>query len=376
MRICLDATALDTAHKYRGIGNYVGGLLKGFSQISERLDIRFLRLRHDSLGTFRETHTKTVFIRRPKKPSIRFQWLLNELILGREIAHLKMDILHSTRAETLVHRKEFMTVATAYDLIQLFYPTDYFSLFSIDKKLSFKISLCNYTKANHIIAISECTKNDFVKHLGIDPKKISVIYPGFDKTLFNCERSLNDNDGNTIPKKYFLYVGSSERRKNSDAIIEAYAMVAGKLDEDLVFVGKATDGENRRTIAKVEKLGISGRFHKFDFVKEEELPTLYARATAFVFPSLYEGFGLPALEAMACGCPVIASNTSSLPEVVGDAGILIDPLHTEGFAQAMEKVAGDAVLRNLLKEKGINRARMFDWEASAEQIIKVYENLQ
>ena len=178
------------------------------------------------------------------------------------------------------------------------------------------------------------------------------------------------------PGQYILSVGTLEPRKNLTTAIKAYARLPETIRQDMPFViagmkGWRTDGLDKEVAALIEK----GQIRRLGYVPDEALPALYSGARAFVYPSLYEGFGLPPLEAMACGAPVIVSNRSSLPEVVGDAGLQVDALDVNGLAQAMSQVIEDDVLRASLRQRGMERAKGFSWRRCAEETLAVYRKV-
>ena len=230
-------------------------------------------------------------------------------------------------------------------------------------------------KAARIIAISRSTKNDLVHYLNIPPEQISIVYPGVDHKVFHpVSQRLYDNP-------YVLFVSSEHPRKNLVGVLKAFNLLKkdpGFKDLKLVKVGKPGGKEanyRAKTMKIVEGLGLTYEVIFTGIVPESALPAYYSGAAVFVLPSLYEGFGLTPLEAMSCGCPVITSNTSSLPEVVDSAGITVDPHDTEGLAKAMRQVLTDNKLRDEMIRKGLERAKEFSWEKTAEQTQEVYNEV-
>lgn len=231
-------------------------------------------------------------------------------------------------------------------------------------------------KAKRIIAVSQSAKNDLMHYLGIPDERISVVYEGTDHMLFRPVRNRIHN----FP--YVLFVGTEQPRKNFTSLLKAFSKLKGKprfKDLKLVKVGNPDGREvdyRGQTMEVVKALRLVNEVIFTDyFVPEADLPAYYSGAEVFVLPSLYEGFGLPPLEAMACGCPVVTSNTSSLPEVVGEAGIMVDPDDIDGLAQAMRQVLTDSKLRDDMISKGLEQSKKFSWGKTAEETLKVYREL-
>lgn len=231
-------------------------------------------------------------------------------------------------------------------------------------------------RANRVLADSESTKADLVGLLGIDPGKISVVPAGVDarfrpvrdtmKLEQVCQRY-------RLPEWFILFVGTLEPRKNLPRLITAYAQMRRHtgLPHQLVIAGKP-GWLYQEIYEQVTKEGLSENVHFIGFVADDDLPALYTLADLLAFPSLYEGFGLPPLEAMACGTPVVASNRSSLPEAVGSAGLLVDPENIDALADALARVLGDAPLRVRLADLGRAQAARFTWQAAAERLLEAY----
>lgn len=265
-------------------------------------------------------------------------------------------------------------IVTVHDLARLCFNSDDETL---SERLLLKLDSRYIRRASHIIAVSQNTKRDLVKYLGIPEDKISVIYNGVDHEVFRPRRKRPDNP-EVAGKPYILYVGSERRRKNLGRLLEAFANLKGEFGNlKLVKVGSfGRSGQFRdETMAKIKKLGITGEVVFVDEVSDVELARYYSFASLLAYPSIYEGFGLPPVEAMACGCPVITSNTSCLPEVVGQAGIMVDPYDTCGMAHAMRRIASDEQLRDDLKRRGFEQSKKFSWERAARLTLRVYQKV-
>lgn len=231
-------------------------------------------------------------------------------------------------------------------------------------------------RADHVIAVSEATRQDLIELYQTPPEKISVLYHGVTpdfKPVTQADKLAE------VRRKYhlgqhpfILSVGTLQPRKNYRRLVQAFA----SLDPALALVIVGSKGWNYADIfAEITRHGLAERVHVLGFVADSDLPALYSAASLFVYPSLYEGFGLPILEAMACGTPVVASNQSALPEVVGEAGLLVDPKDIEAMAAAMARVLGDTSLRQTLVEAGPARAAQFTWSNMANRLSALYQKL-
>ena len=234
-------------------------------------------------------------------------------------------------------------------------------------------------KASLIIAVSENTKIDVMKYLNVPEKKIRVIYHGVEKEF----QKIEDGEylkhrlrGIGIDYPYIFYLGTLEPRKNVERLIEAFIQLKkrNQINEKLVISGIKGWG-HQSIFDKVASSGIEKEIIFTGFVPNEFLPFLYNGASAFVYPSLYEGFGLPVLEAMACGVPVVTSNVSSLPEVAGDAAILLNPYSVDELADGIWRILSDEDLRNSCITKGIERAKSFTWERCAMETLKAFNEV-
>ena len=231
-------------------------------------------------------------------------------------------------------------------------------------------------KATRIISVSQTTKRDLVQHLGIPEERISVVYEGVDHRVFQ------PSSRRLVDYPYILYVGSEHPRKNLEGLLRAFSRLK-KLnrfrDLKLVKVGKAGRPAHlfrRRTLEVIHELDIAADVVFTDYVAEDDLPGYYSGAQCFVLPSLYEGFGLPPVEAMACGCPVIVSNRGALPEITGEASIKVNPDDVDAMARALWQVLTDEGLRRELRIKGLERARQFSWERAARETLEVYRSVE
>lgn len=234
-------------------------------------------------------------------------------------------------------------------------------------------------RADLILADSQSTKDDLVELLGAAPGRIEVVYPGVEERFRPIEdQALLEQVRQRyhLPSRFILGLGTLQPRKNFIRLIEAFANLQTCELANLKLVIAGGKGWLYEEIfATVERLGLEGKVVFPGFVADEDLPALYNLAELFVFPSLYEGFGLPPLEAMACGTPVVTSNVSSLPEVVGEAGLMVKPTDAESLTEAMRRVLEDEALREEMIAKGLEQARKFTWKEAAAKLLSLYETL-
>ena len=224
-----------------------------------------------------------------------------------------------------------------------------------------------------VIAVSDATKRDLIEYLRIPEERVFVVYEGVDRDVFRpvSRRPIVD--------PYVLYVGTEQPRKNIPTLLRAFAALKREPrfhELKLVKVGKAGGGEGpfrTSTLDAIHGLGLARHVVFTEYVQEEDLPAYYAAAECLVAPALYEGFGFPPLEAMACGCPVVVSTGGSVPEIGGDAAMTFHPLDAEALAEAMRRLLTDATIRHKLRARGLERAATFSWEAAARRTAAVYE---
>ena len=233
------------------------------------------------------------------------------------------------------------------------------------------------SRASAVLTDSEHSQRDLVTLLGIDPARIAVVPLGVSERFTPKERDKAPDMLNRlgIPENYILTVTNFRPHKNGDFLIRAYARVAERIpDTVLVLAGKRTH-ESHKLCESAEQLGIGDRVVMPGLITDEDLPALYAGARLFVFPSLHEGFGLPVLEAMASGTPVVSSCTSSLPEVVGEAGRMLAPTDEEAWAEALFELSTDVTMRQQQIHAGLERASAFTWRRSVSELMDVLEGV-
>ena len=290
---------------------------------------------------------------------------LKKMRASEDIVHFPNQ--HFARYATSLKKRPIVTV---HDVARLCFD---FDEESTRERSLLKLDVRGIRSATHIIAVSQNTKDDLVRYLKVPEDKVSVVYNGVDHNIFKpCPKK-------PIDEPYILYVGSERPRKNLPRLLQAFSKIRADF-RGLKLLKVGSPGRSyefrQQTLRQVKSLQISDDVIFADHVVEDDLPYYYSCSSLLAYPSLYEGFGLPPLEAMACGCPVVASNISSLPEVVGDAAIMIDPYDVDALAKAMAEVLADNRLRGEMVERGLTRAKRFSWERTAEETLKVYQKVE
>jgi glycosyltransferase involved in cell wall biosynthesis len=304
-----------------------------------------------------------------RRPAVRILW--EQGVLPFLLAAERAQVLHSLGyVQPLLCPAR--SVVTIHDLSYILYPAN----FNRANRLYLRaFSRLSARRADRLIAVSENTKRDTVRLLGVPAAKVEVVHHGIEPVFHRHtdRREVEDfRRRRGLPERMVLFLGTIEPRKNLDTLVRAFARLKhGGLPHKLVIVG-AKGWQWESVFAAVEAAGLGQDVAFPGYVPYDEQPLWYNAAELFVYPSLYEGFGFPPLEAMACGTPVVSSLTSSLPEVVGDAGLLVAPRDEEALAEAMRRVLGDAGLRAELAERGLERARSFSWREAAQRTLAVY----
>jgi glycosyltransferase involved in cell wall biosynthesis len=287
-----------------------------------------------------------------------------------------VDILHQPCFSAPIIHSNMKVVVTIHDLIAILYGQDipFFSRQFFGRWMPF-----SYKFADRIIAISNHTKKDIIKFLHVPEEKIKVIY------LAAADTFRKKNTKEEIEKikakyqtgdKYILHTGTLNPRKNLEFLIKVFHEVIKELPNyNLVIAGKK-GWYYEGLFELVSKLNLDKKVIFAGYIPDEDAPILYQGSSLFVFPSLYEGFGLPPLEAMSSGVPVVSSNTSSLPEVIGDGGILLSPQDKSAWIKAIKKILKDDNFRKKMSQKAIDQAQSFSWEKCAKETLAVYEGLK
>lgn len=375
MRITIDVSP--AVHHHAGLGTYSHELFKALLNVDGKN--HYCALYHSSQA---QVHLEPPLDRVPsfRVPFGAKPWRMS--VLMAYYANLTMDrwlppsdILHGTD-HLLPPMRASRTVFTIHDLIFRFFPEYHLPL----NRWFLTLMLPKFMqRADAIIAISENTRRDVMRLMQIPSDKIKVIPEGVNPAFHpidgqdELERVRNKYH---LPARFMLFFSTIEPRKNLTTLFEAYAALLKRNSELIPLVVAGRKGWLYQPILeRIRELGIESRVYLTDWIDQPDVPLLFNLAEVLIFPSLYEGFGLPPLEAMASGTPLICSNASSLPEVVGDAGILFDPRDVGALTQAITRVLADETLRADLQQRGLEQARKFSWERTARETLAVYEDL-
>lgn len=375
MRIGIDISQI--VFRGTGVATYTKNLVDSLLEIDKENEyVLFgssLRLKH-FLDNYHTTYSSQSEARFYQIPPAVFEFLWNRLhIVPIERFTGKLDVFHTS--DWLEPPARCPKVTTIHDLAIFKYPESFtpFGGHDIVQNLKRKLKWVK-KESDLVITVSQNSKKDIVEILGIPEEKIRVVYEACNTEF--TKKSTEDTE--KIKKKYgiegdyILAVGTREPRKNLERVIEAFSAVSGQgLAVSLVIAGKPGWGENQSSI-----INSQSSIKVLGYVPHDELPALYSGARVFVYPSLYEGFGLPVLEAMNCGCPVVTSNVSSLPEVAGDAAVLVNPESVDEIAQGIKMVIHDKKTRDAWIRRGFKRAKEFSWRRAAKETLAVYEELK
>lgn len=374
MRIGIDFTA--AVNQGAGIGRYTRGFVGGLARLDSRNEYVLFH------SAARKSPANLPFLGAPNFRDCGVRLSERTLAVIWHRLHLPLPVNVFTGHVDLFHSPDYSlppvrhaaTVVTVHDLSFLLYPEC--AAQHLRTYLEAVVPRA-VARADFVVVDSLSTRNDLVCLLDVPPEKIEVVYPGLDPqfSLPVSPVALEEVRGRWhLDRPYILNVGTLEPRKNQVRLIHAFAQLKAHADipHQLVVVGGR--GWLYEDIFRcVNELGLKQDIRFLGYADDSELPALYKMADLLVFPSLYEGFGLPPLEAMACGTPVICSNSSSLPEVVGDAAVQVRAADADALATTLEQVVFDPSLREALRAKGLERAKLFTWEAAAQHLLNIYE---
>ena len=377
MRIGLDVTAAVT--QGGGIGRYTRELVHALVEVDEENEYRFFSAKRPP--------TSPVPHPLPAAPNAQScpapldeRWLYRlwyrlRLPLPVQWVTGRLDLFHSPDFVLPPVSGRIPTLLTVHDLSFVHYPEVY-----PPKLVNYlnRVVPWSIARASHVLADSQATKQDLVDVWQVAPEKITVLYSGVHERF----RPVTDGERLTAARQkyqigkqpYIFTVGTIQPRKNYQMLIRAFRPVAAQYPHNLVISG-GKGWLYEEMLAELTRQGLNGRVHFTGFVDDADLPTLYSGAELFVFPSLYEGFGLPLLEAMACGAPVISSDASSLPEVAGDTAVLLSPRDQAAWTDAMLELLAHPGKRATLVAGGFRQARQFTWHAAARALLEIYQRV-
>ena len=372
-QVGLNALVLRTDASYRNAGpsRYTTKLVEAL--LAQPSDHDFTIFLNEQVRALPFEPGQPVRVLRTRAPtsrtSVRVLW--EHLLAPWHISAARLEVVHSmlnvvplaspTRHVVTVHDLSFMRTPGAHPTHRRWYLT--------------AATWLSARRARAVLADSHATKDDVVELLGADPDRVHVVYPGREAVFH--PRSDSDVQAfrrtHKLDRPFVLFVGTLEPRKNVDVLVRAFSVAARDgFDGDLVLAG-GSGWATEAIDAALADSPVRDRIRRIGYVKQEDLPYWYCAADVVVYPSSYEGFGIPVLEAMASGTPVITSNRSSLPEVAGDAALTVDPRDIPQLAAAMTAVLASPERRAAMRERGLAQARRFDWTVAAERCLNVYQ---
>ncbi len=372
--IGLNAHLLSLSQSYRGAGIswYIINLLRNLPEVSPA-GWRYSAFLSDR--AFQAASLSLQFSRLPShKPMVRIFW--EQFVQPLALRRAKIDLLHAL-AFVAPMAAPCPYVVTVYDLSFLRYPEAFrpFNRWYLSRGTARSVK-----QAKAVIAISESTRQDVIKLLGVPPERVHTVHCGADAAYCPLPAAEVEafKSARQLPDTFILYLGTLEPRKNVDGLIRAYARWQNhEPDAPLLIIAGGKGWYTQQIFELVESLNLTDSVRFPGYIPQEEMTLWYNAATLFVYPSHFEGFGLPVLEAMACGTPVITSTESSLPEITGTEGVarLVNPADEKALAASMAEVMANADLRAAMAQKGLERAAAFTWEKTARETIGIYQQV-
>lgn len=367
MRIAFDASTISTQG---GPRTYVLGLLDALFRVDREND--YVIFYNDPIHLGRFSRAREIVL--PGKSPLARLWR-EHVLLPLACRREKVDLLHCPKS-AIPFYSSCPTVVTLHDLIPLRHPETEKFVARVYWNIQIPIAA---RKSSFIITDSEHARQEIIEDFKVSPERIKAVMLGFNPAMLE-ERApagaavVRGKYG--LPEGYLLYVGTIQPRKNIDTLIEAYANLRSRRAgmPKLVIVGRK-GWLYDRLFARIAELGLTDQILFTGFVPDEELPYIYDGAKLFAYLSFFEGFGLPPLEAMACGLPVVTSNTTSLPEVVGEAGITVPPADIDAVVAAIARIMDDGEFARMLGSRGRERAKLFSWDAAARQTLEIYRQV-
>jgi glycosyltransferase involved in cell wall biosynthesis len=362
MRIGIDCREIK--YPITGTARFLLTFFEGLSMVEENKELELILIGNQLtnfklLPSFYNKYEKVV-----TRESITFYF--DQVLFDKVAKEKKIDLLFSPYYKISLI-STIPAIITIHDIIYILFARNF-----IQKSIYKFLTKLYAERATKILCVSEHTRNDVVKHLHVEKDKIYVIYEGISRNFYKREDTEVEKIMRKykIQRRYILYVGNFNPHKNVSRLILAYNILPERIKEEyqLVIAG----GDIRRVMGLIKQLNIEKQISILNHIPEEDLPLLYSGAELFVFPSLYEGFGLPPLEAMSCECPVVSSNASCMPEVLGDACVYFNPYDVEEIAGKIELVLENSSLREELKNKGVERVKLYKPEYFAKNVLQLF----
>ena len=371
-RICIDIRICQKSSRYTGVGIYAYYLSKFIEDNESEFEFWYLVLNGKDLP-WNLPLNRLIYLKRPNKPE-SIQEIFDLFDLKYILKKNKITLYHSPVPGMLKPTKSLFVVNTIHDIIPDIIPLENYK--SIFARFLYRFKMKITLKSNYIITDSIATKNDFTNIYNFKNNNISIIYLSSQFTkdqLFSIQTSKES----VWKRKFILYTGGFNYRKNVPMVIKSFANIANDFPEvDLLLVGKPTNNQLKELKEIIQNFThIKDRIVLKGFISDAELPNYYANCEAFIYPSLYEGFGIPVLEAMQCSAPVITSDRGSIPEVVGLCGILVNPDSILEISKAISKILNNTNLKISMKENGLKQALKFSWETCAIETINIYRKI-
>lgn len=375
--VIVDLTALDTPSRHRGIGRYVASLCRAFASTANRRGLALAGLIRHKGTLVGALDPSFGFVGDPELTltSVGYQRhkMERRFYLGTLARSTGARLLHLPDPPGTPIDMRIPRVVTCHDLIPLILHRQYLKVPGT-RALQRVRDFARYRTAQRVIAVSHSTKDDLIEHLGVPSEIVDVVHHGVDHERFN--RSVTPNERERLSERlgfdgpFVLYLGAGDARKGIDLLVSAYPRTHLADAMPLVVAGPLSEPQRARLSSIAAAEGVDMRL--FGYVDDDLVPALYRACYLHVFPSAYEGFGLPVLEALACGAPTVTTRTSSLGEVAGDAALTIEERTVEALAAAMDELGDDTALRSELCERGVAHAQTFTWERCASETLDSY----
>jgi glycosyltransferase involved in cell wall biosynthesis len=367
MRIAFDGTTLTRGRT--GVGYYTEHLLQHLAREVADTGDELIVISNQAIDTAQPLPAHVRVHRRHFLP-LRVAWM--QLVAARVLDEIQADVAHFTNGMIPLGGSGAARVVTIHDMSLRLYPRCHPPR---RRLINRPLQSVAAWLADAVVAVSESTRRDLLALQDIPAARVSVVPEAAGPTftvIIDPVRRARIRMRYALPPRFALYVGAIEPRKNLPRLVDAFAAARRRgLSHDLVCVGPY-GWASRDLYAHVDRLGLQHSVHFTGYLAAEDLPVVYNLADFFVFPSIYEGFGLPVIEAMACGTPAITSRSSSLQEIAADAALTVDPHDVDALTEALVTLASDADLRHELSQRGLRRAREFSWSRSAREVLAIY----